>query len=78
MSEKFSIFISHDSSDESLALSLKSFIEKIFLNSDVFVSGRDLVGGEIWIKKIHNKLENSKIIISLITRSSINNLWVYF
>jgi len=50
MAGQFSIFISHVADDESIASCLKDFLEKIFLNADVFIASRDLKGGEIWVK----------------------------
>jgi len=78
MSEKFEIFISHDTADETLALLLKKLVEGIFLNSEVFVSGRDLRGGNLWIEEIRKHLRSAKVIISLITRGSAENPWVLF
>jgi hypothetical protein len=78
MNSKFRIFISHDKADETLAVILKNFLENVFLNAEVFVSSRDLKGGEIWIKEIREQLQTSAIIISLITRISWQNLWVHF
>jgi len=78
MSVKFEIFISHDTSDETLALLLKKLVEGIFLNSEVFVSGRDLRGGNLWIEEIRKRLRSAKVIISLITRGSAENPWVLF
>jgi hypothetical protein len=72
------ILISHDSRDEKIALEIKYFLEDIFLNFNFYVSGRDLVGGQIWIEQIKNSLKSSQVIISLITSNSINNNWVYF
>jgi len=78
MADLFSVFVSHISEDETLALLLKEFTEHIFLNSEVFVSGRDLVGGEMWAKRIRDKLRTSEAIVTLITPLSINSPWVIF
>jgi hypothetical protein len=78
MELNFNIFISHDSKDETVAVELKSFLENIFLNSTVYVSGRDLQGGQTWIENIKLSLKNSQVIISIITKESINNNWIYF
>lgn len=72
------IFISHDSNDEAIAVELKVFLENIFLNTSVYVSGRDLQGGQTWIENIKLSLKNSQVIISIITKQSINNIWIYF
>ena len=78
MSSEFSVFISHVSDDESIAIAIKRFIEKVFLNSVVFVSGRDLTGGEVWVKEIRDKLRTSRVIVSIITPFSQNSSWVLF
>lgn len=72
------IFISHVSEDEAIALYFKEFIEQIFLNTDVFVSGRDLGGGEVWIEELRSKLALANVIIALITPYSIKSNWVHF
>jgi hypothetical protein len=72
------IFISHDHSDETLALLLKDLLEDTFLNISVFVSGRDLTGGDIWISEIRQRLANSNVLLALITQFSESNPWVMF
>jgi hypothetical protein len=78
MDVNFNIFISHDNKDESVALGLKNFLENIFLNSSVYVSGRDLEGGQTWIENIKLSLKTAQVIISLITKESIKNNWIFF
>lgn len=78
MELNFNIFISHDSKDEVIAIELKSFLENIFLNASVYVSGRDLEGGQTWIENIKLRLKSSQVIISIISKESINNNWIYF
>jgi hypothetical protein len=78
MTSGFSVFISHVSEDESIAIAIKQFIEKVFLNATVFVAGRDLIGGEVWIKEIRDKLRTSRVIVSIITPFSQNSSWVLF
>lgn len=78
MNIRFNIFISHDSKDEFLALGIKTFLENIFLNATVYVSGRDLRGGQTWIENIKLSLKSSQVIISIISKESINNNWIYF
>jgi hypothetical protein len=78
MTNKFSVFISHVSEDEAIAVMLKNSIERVFLNSEVFVSGRDLKGGEIWVNEIREKLRKSSVIIALITEYSRDSNWVFF
>jgi len=78
MDIRFNIFISHDNSDETIAIELKKFIENIFLNTNVYVSGRDLEGGQTWIENIKLALKSSQVIIALVTKKSINANWLYF
>lgn len=78
MDIKFNIFISHDANDQAIAVELKSFLENIFLNSNVYVSGRDLEGGQTWIENIKLALKSSQVIIALVSKNSINANWLYF
>ncbi|MCG6535397.1 MAG: toll/interleukin-1 receptor domain-containing protein [Syntrophales bacterium LBB04] len=78
MTSDFSVFISHVSDDESIAIAIRQFIEKVFLNATVFVAGRDLIGGEVWVKEIRDKLRTSRVIVSIITPFSQNSSWVLF
>lgn len=72
------ILISHDNSDEKIAVEIKTFLEEVFLNAHVFVAGRDLMGGQIWINELKKNLKSSQVIISLLTPKSLENKWVYF
>jgi hypothetical protein len=72
------IFVSHDSQDAPLALALKSFLEGIFLNASVFVSGRDLAGGEVWIESLRQTLADATAIIAIVTPRARTNRWVLF
>ena len=78
MSNITTILISHDKGDEKIALELKLFLEDVFQNVSVFVSGRDLIGGQTWIEQIKHRLKTSEVIISLLTSKSLDNNWVYF
>ena len=72
------VFISHVHEDETLASCLKEFLEGIFLNATVFVSGRDLGGGQVWVEELRRNLEKATSILALVTRFSENNNWVHF
>jgi len=78
MTRNLSIFISHDSSDEVLALLLKEFLEGLFLNGSVFVSSEDLHGGDVWIEALRESLEYASVILPILTPRSMNNRWVLF
>lgn len=78
MEIKFNIFISHDKSDETIALELKEFLENIFLNSNVYVSGRDIKGGQTWIENIKMSLKTSQVIIAIISNKSLKSEWLHF
>lgn len=73
-----SVFVSHAVEDEAIAILLKEFLEQIFLNIDVFVSGRDLAGGEVWCQELRATLGEAAAIVSLVSLYSVNNRWVYF
>ncbi len=78
MKINFNIFISHDKSDETIALELKVFLENIFENSNIYVSGRDIMGGQKWIENIKLSLKTSHVIISIISKKSLESEWLYF
>jgi hypothetical protein len=78
MTDTIAIFISHVSADESIALSLKDYLEGIFLNASVFVSGRDLVGGQVWIEELRRQLEAATAILAVISPLSVSSKWVHF
>jgi len=77
-SSRIDIFISHVHDDETLASTLKDFLEGLFLNANVFVSGRDLTGGEVWIEELRARLDRSTAIIALVTQLGKNSDWVHF
>lgn len=75
---QYDIFISHDSRDKEVAGYLKEFLEGVFLQSEIYVSGENIRGGDSWYDSIVSALRVSKVIVSLISRNSIDNNWVYF
>ncbi|MCG2778134.1 MAG: toll/interleukin-1 receptor domain-containing protein [Desulfobacterales bacterium] len=78
MSSKFSVFLSHIAEDEYIAVALKRLIENVFLNSQVFVAGRDLSGGEVWVKEIRDQLRVARVILAVITPYSKTTPWLLF
>lgn len=78
MESSLSTFISHDQEDETLARLLKAFIEGIFLNTSVFVSSVDLVGGDVWIEELRQKLVAAWTIIVLVTPHTCGSRWILF
>jgi hypothetical protein len=78
MPSQLTLFISHVSEDETIALAVKSYLESVFLNTLVFVSGRDLSGGEVWVEELRAKLQAATAIVAIMSDRSIDNTWVYF
>lgn len=72
------LFISHVSADEEIASILKEYIESIFLNATVFVSGTDLVGGQVWMERLREALHDTTAIVALVTPRSLQSKWVLF
>jgi hypothetical protein len=64
--DKVRVFISHNAEDETVAAAIKDFLESVFLNAEVFVSTRDLAGGELWVKTIQAQLEHAIAIVALV------------
>lgn len=76
--QELKIFISHDAEDKALAVAIKTFLESIFNQAEVFVSTRDLSGGEVWIKTLQKQLRQATVIIALVTSYSYENPWLFF
>lgn len=78
MSNNIICLLSHDSRDEKVAIEIRLLIEGLFPNITIYVSTSDLIGGEVWVEKIKTIIKECQLIISLITKNSLNNHWVYF
>jgi len=81
MKEKPVIFISHASTDKSVANILKQEIEIVFGDEiEVFVSSLpgSIEPGSDWLKAIQKKLDSATIVVVLITPISINRPWIWF
>lgn len=75
------IFISHIHENSEIALELSKFINDKFLGIfDVFVSsdGASIRAGDNWSGKIEEALNNSDLIIAIITEESLERKWIYF
>jgi hypothetical protein len=81
MTEKPLIFISHASTDKTVANILKQEIEAVFGDGvEVFVSSipGSIEPGSDWLDRIQKKLNDATIVIVLITPISINRPWIWF
>lgn len=81
MTEKQVIFISHASTDKTVANILKQEIEVVFGDgAEVFVSSipGSIEPGSDWLDGIQKKLNDATIVIVLITPISINRPWIWF
>ena len=78
MAAQFSIFISHVTEDEAIAISLKHFLDRVFRNAEVFVAGRDITGGDLWVKEIRYRLKHAAVILAVITPFSETSPWMLF
>lgn len=78
MNTQVTIFVSHVAEDEAIALAVKRYLEGIFLNASVFVSGRDLSGGQVWVDELRRKLKNATAVVALISGRSVTSAWVHF
>ena len=72
------VFVSHSTDDAPIAAAVKPYLEGLFLGVDVFVSTRDLTGGRIWMKTLHEKLVAARAIVAIVTPTSQHNPWVHF
>lgn len=75
------IFISHASTDKEIVGIIKSQIDKVFANSvEVFASS--VLGvikpGSDWLDEVNQNLSQAKVVIAVITPTSINRPWIWF
>ena len=75
-----SIFISHATVDEEIALSLKNYIVKALPAEIVFVSSdpEDLTLGDQWVPKVLRALQSARIVLVLATPRGLSRKWVWF
>ncbi|NMH27912.1 toll/interleukin-1 receptor domain-containing protein [Flavobacterium silvaticum] len=76
------IFISHISEESGFANNLKEWIDDTLLGGiDLFVSSDDGLSiplGSEWLERIRKSLEDSTIMLVLISHQSKNRKWIYF
>lgn len=75
------VFISHVSEEAGLALVLKDWIESTFLGQiSVFVSSdpSDIPAGTKWLNQIETALDQSGLLLSLYSQSSVGRPWISF
>lgn len=81
---RYKIFISHSSEDKEIANSLVSIINdifhydvEIFCSSSIYIGEMILYGQDVY-QTIRKKINESNIIITLLTPRSIKNIWVAY
>jgi hypothetical protein len=74
------VFLSHAATDQEIAIYLKSVIEKVIPNSDVFVSSDtdDLHPGDEWVKKIRENLRAAQVLLLLASERGLSRPWVWY
>jgi TIR domain len=77
---EYSVFITHASADEEIAIALKQYVERLCPGQEVFVSSdpEDLGPGDEWVAKILNALKSAKCILALTTERGLRRRWVWF
>ncbi len=79
--EKPVVFVSHASTDNPIVDILKTQIDRVFANGvQVFASSVPGVikPGRDWLDEIKSNLEVAKVVIIIITPTSINRPWIWF
>jgi hypothetical protein len=78
------IFLSHNAKDKLLANIIAGTIRQVsmeqiraWFSSDDRIDG-GFNAGDNWYSEIHHKVENSNILIALITQNSIDRPWLYY
>lgn len=78
------VFLSHSSSDRNLAEIIALYLSKVTLRQFTVWHSSDSSGtggikiGSVWFDEIRKQLENSKVILVLLTPNSIDKPWLYF
>jgi hypothetical protein len=78
MTEPRSVFISHVSNDEAIALYIKAWLEELFVSIEVFVSGEDLRGGRVWAEVLRRRIPGAGIILTVLSPAALKSAWVLF
>jgi hypothetical protein len=78
MASTVNVFISYVSDDAPVASAVKEYLEEVFLNATVFVSGENLSGGEVWMEELRVFLAAATAVIGIITPASEKSNWVHF
>ena len=73
VSELKKLFISYSSKDRYFARKLESRLEKFY---DVFIDYSCLTGGLEWENKIKCAIENSNVVIAIISVNATNSKWI--
>lgn len=78
--EKPLIFISHSSKDKDYALVLEEHIHRALENVDTFVSSNPAAidSGEDWVGKVLSQLDNSHLLVIVMTHNALESNWVIF
>lgn len=78
------IFLSHNAKDKELAEVISDILSqisirqvKVWFSSDGKVDG-GLNAGDNWYDEIHNKVDESDVLIALVTPNSIDRPWLYY
>lgn len=75
------VFISFVHEDEQVASAVQKLIKReIQLGDEVFLSSdkSQMFAGDIWLQKIKTALADSKVVILLLSKRSVNRPWVNF
>ena len=75
------VFISHAAdADGDIAKALKEWIEQRYESVNVFVSSVPgcISGGKLWESEVLRNLNSANVMIVLLTKESVNQLWVTF
>ncbi|WEV73455.1 toll/interleukin-1 receptor domain-containing protein [Bifidobacterium sp. ESL0798] len=79
--EKPVVFFSHSSKDSELVKIIEDRLNKVYVNSiDFFVSsdGASIAYGTNWVNRIHEQLENAKLLFIILTPNSYQAPWLYY
>ena len=73
------IFISYWASEEGVAYALHNFLSELLPNTSIFMAdARTIRAGDNWMAIIKKELKEAKVVLSLLSKESIQRPWMNF
>ena len=73
------VFISFISEDNLVAAAVQQLLQKtLHLKNEVFLSSVGIIPGQYWLDQVRQALDESKVIVLMLSRRSVKRPWVNF